>query len=71
MKSIKVYHYAISYNDCSISAYRSFTTIYHKCLIFLLKLNFAISYYAGIMLNTFMTHYAQNYVEIIGESLVV
>ena len=30
-KRYQVYHYALSYYDCSIGVYRSFTTIFHKC----------------------------------------
>ena len=31
-------HCALSYDDCSIRVYRSFTTNFHKCLILLLTL---------------------------------
>ena len=30
-----IYHYVLSYNDCSIRVYQLFTTIFHKCLILL------------------------------------
>ena len=33
--------------DCSIRVYRSFTTIFHKCM------NIAINVFSGIMLNAF------------------
>ena len=36
MKGIKVYHYTLSYNDCSIRVYRSLNTIFYKCLTLLL-----------------------------------
>ena len=52
MKGIKVYHYALSYDDCSIRVYWSFTTISYKCLI-AININFTLSYNAGIMLNAF------------------
>ena len=71
-EGIKIYHYALSYNDCSIRVYRLFTTIFHKCLILILlifSLHFPIMLLLCLMLS--MTHYAQNYAGIIGGSLAV
>ena len=52
MNGIDVNRYAQSNNDCSIRVYRSFTTIFHKCLTLLLIpiLQFPIrtQNYAGI-----------------------
>ena len=59
----QVYHYALSHDDCSIRVYRSFTTIFHKCLILLLTL-YPIMLTLCLMLS--VTHYAQNYGGIIG-----
>ena len=66
MKGIKVYYYALSYNDCSITVHRQFATIFHKCLILLLKfiLNFPIMLALCLMLS--MTQYAQNNAGILG-----
>ena len=63
------YHYAQSYYDCSIRVYRSFSTIFHKCLILLLIfiLHFPIMLVLCLMLS--MIHYADNYAGIIGGSL--
>ena len=36
-----------------------------------IKIDFTISYYAGIMLNAFNDHYPQNYARIIGGSLLI
>ena len=57
----------LSYNDCSIKVYRSFT-IFHKCLILIFILHFPIMLALCLMLS--MTHYAQNYAGIIGGSLL-
>ena len=47
-------HHVQSYDDCSIRVYRSFTTIFHKCLVLLLILIFILHFpNAGIMLNAF------------------
>ena len=63
LECIKVYSYpvsSLSYDDCSIRVYRSFITIFHKCLILLLifALNFLIMLALCLMLS--ITHYAQN-----------
>ena len=70
MKGIKVY-YALSHDDCSIRVYRSFTTIFHKCLKLLLIfiLHFPIMLALCLMLS--IIHYAQTYADIIGGSLVM
>ena len=70
-EGIKIYHYALSYGDCTIRVYRLFTTIFHKCLILLLIfiLHFPIMLLLCLMLS--MTNYAQNYAGIIGGSLAV
>ena len=70
MNGIKAHRYALSYDDCSIRVYRSFTTISHKCLI-AININFIISYYAGIMLNAFNNPLCSNYAGIIGGSLII
>ena len=49
MNGIKVYHYTLSYDYCSIIVYRLFTTIFHKSF----NIYYTISYYAGITLNAF------------------
>ena len=68
MKGIKVYHYALLYDDCSIRVYLSI--IFLKCLILLLIsiLHFPIMLALCLILS--MTHYAQNYAVIIGGSLL-
>ena len=59
-------HHALSHDDCSIRIYRSFTKIFHKCLILLwiLILQYPIMLTLCLMLS--MTYYAG----IIGGSLV-
>ena len=54
-------HYTLSYDDCSVRVYRSFTTIFHECLILLsiFVLHFLIMLALCLMLS--ITHYAQNY----------
>ena len=61
-------HHVQSYDDCSIRVYRSFTTIFHKLMLNIpINIYFTLPYYVGIMPS--MTHYARNYVGIIGGSL--
>ena len=59
----------LSYVDCSIRVYQSFTTIFHKCLILLLILYFTLPIMLALSLMLSMTHNAQNYAGIIGGSL--
>ena len=54
MNGIKVYHYALSYNDCSIRVYRSIVHYnFSQMLNIAIKIYFTISYYASIMFNVF------------------
>ena len=59
MKVYRYTQYPLSYDDCSIRVYRSFTTIFHKCLILLLifALHFLIMLALCLMLS--ITHYVQ------------
>ena len=68
-ESIKVYHYALSYDDSSIRVYRSFITIFHECLIllFLFIVHFPIMVALWLMFS--VTYHAQNYAGIICGSL--
>ena len=50
--------------------YRSFTTIFHKCLILLLVFILHLPIMLSLCLMFSMTCYAQNYAGIIGGSLV-
>ena len=72
MEYINEWHQSIplSYDDCSIRVYRSFTTISHKCLN-AININFTISYYANIILNAFNDPLCSNYAGIIGRSLII
>ena len=54
----QVYYYALSRDDCSIRVYRSFTTIFHKCLILLLTLILQYPIMLTLCLMLSMTHYA-------------
>ena len=71
MKNIKVYHYALPYDDCPIRVYLSFTIIFLKCLILLLISILRFSIMLALCLIVSMTHYAQNYAGIIGGSLAI
>ena len=64
-----MYNHVPSYGDYSIRVYRSFTTIFHKCLIFLLKFIFHFPFMLALCLMLSVTHYAQHYAGIIGGSL--
>ena len=69
MKGIKVYYYALSYDDCSIRVYQSFTTIFHKCLTLLLIFILHLPIMLSVYLMCSVAYYAQNYAGIIGGSL--
>ena len=69
MEGIEVYHYALLYNDCSIRVYRSFTTIFHKCLTLLLIFILLLPIMLAVYLMCSVTYHAQNYAGIIGRSL--
>ena len=47
--------------NCSIRVYRSFTTIFHKCLTLLLIPILQFPIMLALWLMCSMTHYAQNY----------
>ena len=66
MNDVKVYYYVLIYNDYSIRVYRSFTTIFHKCMNTSINL---FSYILALCLMLLTTHYAQNYAGIIGGPL--
>ena len=70
MKGIKVYLYAPWYDDCFIRVYQSLTTILHKCLIFLLIFTLHFPIMLALCLMPSMTHYAHNYADIIGGSVL-
>ena len=69
MKGITVYHYALSYDDYSISV-----SIVHynfpQMLDIAINIYFTLTYYAGIMLNAFNDLLCSNYADTIGRSLV-
>ena len=41
-EGVKAYHYALSYNNCSIGVYQSFTTIFHKCIAIAFNIYFLL-----------------------------
>ena len=55
MKGTKVYHYALSYDDCSIR-YHSYN--FPQMLNVAINIYFTLPYYVGIMLNAFNDYYA-------------
>ena len=68
MKGIKIYHYALSYDDCSIRYIdRSLQFSKMRDIAINICLHFPIMLALCLMLS--MTYYAQNYTGIIGGSL--
>ena len=50
-----LYYNRLSYDDCSIRVYRSFTTFFYKCFNIAINICFALPYYVGIMLKYFQS----------------
>ena len=69
MKGIKVFHYALSYDDCSIRVYWSSTTNFHKCLVLFLIFILHFLIMLALCLKLSMIYYVYNYAGIIGGSL--
>ena len=63
------HYYAQFYHECSIRVYQLFNTIFHKCLILLLIFILHFPVMLALCLILSMTHFAQNYADIIGRSL--
>ena len=71
MNGIQVYYLGLSEDDCSFRVCRSFTAIFHKCMM-----NIAINVHCifplmlALCLILSITHYAHNNTGTIGRSLV-
>ena len=71
MNDITVDQCASSYDDCSIRVYRSFTTIFYKCVEITINLLYVLHIMLTLCLMLLITHCAQNVAGIIGGSLAI
>ena len=71
MNGIKVHYFALLCDDCSVIVYRSFTTIFHKCINIAINFVYIFPIMLVLCLMLLLINCAQNYVGIIDDSLHV
>ena len=70
MNGIKVYHYALLDDDCTIRVYRSFAAIFHKCINIAIYIFYLFPIMLALCLMLSVSLYAQ-YVGMMGWFLVI
>ena len=63
---VSKYTTSVSYDDCSIRVYWSFTEIFHKYMSIAINVFYIFPIVLALCLMPSMTHYAQNYAGIVG-----